>query len=45
MKNADLGINPEGVISISIADFKYDKGKSYTAIKNELKSIPEIKSV
>lgn len=45
MKNANLGINPEGVISISIVDFKYDKVKSYSAIKNELKSIPEIKSV
>lgn len=45
MKNADLGINPEGVISISIDDLKYDKVKAYLAIKNELKSIPEIKSV
>jgi putative ABC transport system permease protein len=44
MKNANLGIDPEGVISISIDDLKYDREKFYTAIKNELKSIPEIKS-
>ena len=43
MKNADLGINAEGVISIT--DLEYNIGKSYPAIINELKSIPEIKSV
>lgn len=45
MKNANLGINLEGVISISMVDFKNDIGKSYAAIKNELKSIAEIKSI
>jgi putative ABC transport system permease protein len=43
MKNADLGINSEGVISIT--SLGYTIGKSYPAIKNELKSIPDIKSV
>jgi putative ABC transport system permease protein len=43
MKNADLGINAEGVISIT--NLKYTIGKSYPAIKNELKNIPDIKSV
>ncbi len=43
MKNADLGINAEGVIAIT--DLNSNIGKSFPAIKNELKSIPDIKSV
>ena len=43
MKNADLGFNTEGVIAIT--DFNDDISKSFPAIKNALKSIPDIKSV
>jgi putative ABC transport system permease protein len=43
MKNADLGINAKGVIAIT--DLKNNIRKSYPAIKNSLKSIPEIKSI
>ena len=43
MKNADLGINAKGVIAIT--DLKNNIRKSYPAIKNALKSIPEIKSI
>jgi putative ABC transport system permease protein len=43
MKNADLGINTEGVITIT--SLNYNIGKSYSAIKNAMKSIPEIKSI
>ena len=43
MKNADLGINTKGVIAIT--DLKNNISKSFPAIKNALKSIPEIKSI
>jgi putative ABC transport system permease protein len=43
MKNADLGINAKGVIAIT--DLKNNISKSFPAIKNALKSIPEIKSI
>jgi putative ABC transport system permease protein len=43
MKNADLGINTKGVIAIT--DLKNTISKSFPAIKNALKSIPEIKSI
>ena len=43
MKNADLGINTEGVITVT--DLNYNIGKSYSAIKNAMKSIPEIKFI
>ncbi len=43
MKNADLGINTKGVITIT--DLNYNIGKSYSAIKNAMKSIPDIKSI
>lgn len=43
MKNADLGFNAESVIAIS--DLNDKIRKSYPAIKNALKSIPDIKSV
>jgi len=43
MKNADLGINTEGVITLT--DLNYNLGKSYSAIKNAMKSIPDIKSI
>jgi putative ABC transport system permease protein len=42
MKNADLGINAEGVITITELN---DIRNSYPSILNELKSIPEIKSI
>jgi putative ABC transport system permease protein len=43
MKNADLGINAKSVIAIT--DLRNDISKSFPAIKNALKSIPEIKSI
>ena len=43
MKKADLGINTHGVIVIT--DLKNNISKSFPAIKNALKSIPEIKSI
>ncbi len=43
MKNADLGINTKGVITIT--DLKSSITKSFPAIRNELRSIPEIRSV
>jgi putative ABC transport system permease protein len=43
MKNTDLGINVEGVISVT--DLKSSIWKSYPVIRNALKSIPEILSV
>lgn len=43
MKNADLGFNAKGVIAIS--DFNGNIAKSYSAIKDALKSIPDIKSI
>jgi putative ABC transport system permease protein len=43
MKNADLGFNAKGVIAIS--DFNGNIDKSYPAIKNALKNIPDIKSI
>jgi putative ABC transport system permease protein len=43
MKNADLGINSKGVITIT--DLNDGIIKSFPAIKNELKRIPEIKSI
>ncbi len=43
MKNADLGINSEGVITIT--DLNYNTSKSYPAIKNAIKSIPDIMSI
>ena len=43
MKNVDLGFNTEGVIAIT--DFNVDISKSFPAIKDALKSIPDIKSV
>ncbi|MGE5406405.1 MAG: FtsX-like permease family protein [Methanosarcina sp.] len=43
MKNADLGINTEGVITITSLNGNLEK--SYSAIKNAMKSIPEIKSI
>ena len=43
MKNADLGISTKGVITIT--DLKSSITKSFPAIKNELRSIPEIKSI
>jgi putative ABC transport system permease protein len=43
MKNADLGINAEGVITIT--DLTYNTEKSYPAIKNAMKSIPDIMSI
>ncbi len=43
MKNADLGFNADDVIAIT--DLNDIKGESYPAIKDALKSIPDIKSV
>jgi putative ABC transport system permease protein len=43
MKNADLGINTEGVITIT--SLNDNIGKSYSALKDAMKSIPEIKSI
>ena len=43
MKNSDLGFDAKGVIAIT--DLNDKIGKSYPAIRNALKSIPEIKSV
>lgn len=43
MKNADLGINSKGVIAIT--DVTDKLGEAYQAIKNELKSIPDIEAI
>ena len=43
MKNADLGFNAKGVFAIT--DSNVNIGKSYPAIKNALKNIPDIKSI